>query len=133
MVILIDTNIFLDVYLNRNFPESLFAIKKAIHRQDRIYFSASSYTDFYYIACNQLHNKWLAREYACNLAKQVFFAAVNDECICSALNSEIDDLEDALVDSVAISINADYILTRDKKDFEHSIVKAITPTEFLSL
>ena len=41
------------------------------------------------------------------------------------------DFEDAVVDAVAERNGADYILTRNIKDFAGSSVPAVTPTEFL--
>jgi len=43
------------------------------------------------------------------------------------------DYEDALVAVCADRINADYIVTRNIKDFKNSSVKAITPKDFLQL
>ena len=133
MVILVDTNIILDIYLNRGFDESLKSIEKATKHHDKLFFSSSSFTDFYYIACSETHSKALARKYAIDLAKRIHFADVTGICIYKSLVSEINDLEDALIDTVAFNVKADYILTRNKKDFEQSKVKAITPKEFLSL
>ena len=42
------------------------------------------------------------------------------------------DFEDAVVDAVAERNGADYILTRNIKDFAGSSVPAVTPTEFLA-
>ena len=44
----------------------------------------------------------------------------------------MNDYEDAIIDSIASRENAQYIITRNKKDFEYSKVKAITPKEFLN-
>ena len=36
------------------------------------------------------------------------------------------DFEDAVIDAVAANIHADYILTRNKKDFEHKKMQIAT-------
>lgn len=135
MVILIDTNIFLDIYENRKefIEDSSNALKLAYTKSARLYFSCSSITDFHYNLSKSLHSKEKAKELVADLIKRVSLAQVDGNCIYSAITSKMKDFEDAVIDAVAVSIDADYILTRNKKDFEHSRVKAITPKEFLSL
>ena len=135
MRILVDTNIALDVYLRRE-PyaiESMKAIQKASKNGNRVYFSCSAITDFYYISKKNLNSSEKAHEFIIHLSKHIRLADVNKKVVFLSLTSNIDDFEDAVVDEVAANINADYILTRNKKDFEYSKVKAITPEEFLSL
>ncbi|MBO4682302.1 MAG: PIN domain-containing protein [Bacilli bacterium] len=135
MKILVDTNIFLDIYLKRNafLDDSVNALKYAFLRFDSIFFSCSCLTDFYYNMAKGTHDKDYAKMCTIDVVKHIKLANVDDLCVYSALASNIKDFEDAVVDAVAVSIGADYILTRNKKDFEHSKVKAITPKEFLSL
>ena len=135
MRVLIDTNIALDIYLKREpfITESLKAVQKASKAGNSIYFSCSAITDFYYLSRKNLYSNEEALEFVINLSQHVKLAEVNKRIIFSSFVSQIKDYEDAVIDEVADSINADYILTRNKKDFEHSKVKAITPKEFLSL
>ncbi|MCL1843449.1 MAG: PIN domain-containing protein, partial [Defluviitaleaceae bacterium] len=49
-----------------------------------------------------------------------------------ALASDITDLEDAVVSFAAKRIKADYIVTRNTKDFTNSPVPAMTPADFLN-
>ena len=52
--------------------------------------------------------------------------------IRSALNNEdFSDFEDCLQEECAFAISADYIVTRNTKDFVSSRVPAILPDEFL--
>jgi hypothetical protein len=44
-----------------------------------------------------------------------------------------EDFEDCLQVKCAEAFNANYIVTRNLKDFEHSPVRAITPSELLTL
>ena len=46
---------------------------------------------------------------------------------------EFSDFEDCLQDECAKGIGADYIITRNVKDFEQSKVPAITPEQFLEI
>lgn len=42
------------------------------------------------------------------------------------------DFEDAIQSATALRLNADYIITRNVKNFNKSRVMALTPTEFLN-
>ncbi len=54
--------------------------------------------------------------------------------IFSALdNYEFTDFEDCLQEESAVEAMADYIITRNPKDFEKSRVEIIQPDEFLKL
>ena len=54
------------------------------------------------------------------------------EDIASAINTEITDFEDASQSVCASRINADYIITRNEKDFKKSEVPPINPVDFIS-
>ena len=66
---------------------------------------------------------------------KVFDVAFFDkDSVFDALDKEdFKDFEDCLQDECADSCGADYIVTRNTKDFENSKVRAITPDEFLKL
>jgi hypothetical protein len=57
--------------------------------------------------------------------------AVDEKILNKALVSEIDDFEDAVIEISAKENAAEYILTRNIKDFKKSVVKPITPEELL--
>ena len=50
-----------------------------------------------------------------------------------AFESEMADFEDALIASIAKRNMADFILTRNKRDFINSPVPALTPQEFMEM
>ena len=56
---------------------------------------------------------------------------INEELLNKALNSQIDDFEDAVIEVSAIDRNVDYIITRNIKDFKKSSIPAKTPEEFI--
>ncbi|MBQ7652194.1 MAG: PIN domain-containing protein, partial [Victivallales bacterium] len=68
----------------------------------------------------------------CNLLK---LAVTDMESIQQALaNNFFTDFEDNLQDCCAQSIGADYIVTANVRDYNgHSVVKAVTPSEFLDI
>ena len=67
------------------------------------------------------------------LFKIIDIIDVDKTDIFLAMNSNIRDLEDALVSRCADKARTDYIVTRNVKDFTESKIKAILPNEILSL
>ena len=54
--------------------------------------------------------------------------------IVSAVNNILfDDLEDSMQNEASVSSSLDYIVTRNKSDFEKSSIPAVSPEEFLIL
>ena len=49
------------------------------------------------------------------------------------MSSEIPDFEDAVIDVSACKKNADYIVTRNIKDFRKGTVNAVSPEELLEI
>lgn len=135
MKILYDINVILDILLQRKdfYNDSSLAIKKSITNGDRVYLSSSAVTDIYYVVRKQTSSKEQAVERIKRIAQIFNFAEVNEKNVLSALNSRINDYEDAVVDSVASTIKADYIVSRNKKDFLNSNNVVLTPTEFVKL
>lgn len=133
MKIVIDTNIVLDILLERKdyLENSLLSIKKAIDNGDRLFISASSATDIYYIILKHTGSRIIALDGLKKLAEIATFAEVNDECIYTALYSKLTDFEDAVVDAVATSVSADVILTRNTLDFANSTNTIMAPIDFI--
>ena len=133
MRILIDTNVILDVLLNRKefVNDSLAAIKKAISEGDRVYISSSAATDIYYLIRKQTGSRAKAMEGIKTIAKIMSFADVNEKCILYATQSKIMDFEDAVVDTVAVFTNASLIITRNVTDFKFSRTKVMSPQQYL--
>jgi predicted nucleic acid-binding protein len=58
---------------------------------------------------------------------------VDSSTIEQSLKSEFKDFEDALQYFSAMNENVDYIITRNKKDFEASAIPVLEPQEFVDL
>jgi ribosome maturation protein Sdo1 len=83
----------------------------------KCYFSASSAKDVFYLV--KRHTGSLEK------AKK---AIVSISAFATFCDTTKQDVENALQ-----SIMVDFVITRNKKDFASSIVKAITPAEFLEI
>ena len=129
MVVLFDTNVILDLLFKRKdfYQDSANAVIKCKENGDRLYVSASAITDIYYLLRKNTKRNDIAYEGVKKVVQIFQVAEVNSICISKALKSKICDFEDAVVDSVASYIKADYIVTRNTKHFSDSRHPAIEP------
>jgi len=134
MRIMIDTNIILDILLERKplVTGSLQAINRTIERNDTCFISVSAVTDIYYVLRKATHSEEIAHRQLKKIATIAHCTDVLTLDAEKAMESDISDFEDALVDAVAYRICCDYILTRNIADYSCSKVPAVTPEEFLN-
>lgn len=133
MVLLIDTNIVLDVLLNRpEFVKASSMIWKLCEtEQAKGYISTLTYANMMYVMRKQLPPDQIAEVFRkINLIFE--FADFSRSVLESAANMKWKDFEDAVQSATAESVHADYIITRNLKDFTRSKVMAFTPTELLA-
>lgn len=67
-----------------------------------------------------------------DLRSHIHVVVVGQDCVDAALHLRPKDFEDALQYFAAKQANADYIITRNKKDFGFSDIPVLEPSEFLS-
>ena len=60
-------------------------------------------------------------------------AAPHSAVVDAVRNESFPDFEDCLQEKCALQVNADYIVTRNVKDYETSQVKAVTPAEMIEI
>lgn len=135
MKVLIDTNVIVDALTSREpwkeSAEKIFLM--AANRIMDVYITASSATDIYYLVRKYLHNTEQARQVMGKLYSLVGILAVTgDDCV-DALASAVSDYEDAVVERAAVKADMDYIITRNVKDYQEAMIKAILPDDFSAL
>lgn len=133
MVLLIDTNIILDVLLNRSeFAKSSSIIWKLCEtEQAKGYISTLTYANMMYIMRKQMTPEQIEEIFSkLNLIFE--FADLSFAIMEKAVRMKWNDFEDAIQSATAESIHADYIITRNLKDFNKSKVMALMPTELLA-
>ncbi len=134
MKVLFDTNIILDVLLDREpFAEhSSFLMSKVEQTEINGFLCATTVTTIHYLL-----TKYLDKKNAINSTHSIMglfeIAPVNRLVIEDALNSKFTDFEDSVLHESARHAGVEYILTRNIKDFKKSKIPAFTPTEFLSM
>ncbi|UTC56815.1 PIN domain-containing protein [Treponema sp. OMZ 305] len=133
MHILIDTNVVLDVLLDRPlFVDDAAAILSIPESIVYKYISASAITDIYYVAYKELRNKQKVKDIIKRLLSLIHIADVSEENILFALESDWNDFEDSVQNAVAESHNFDAIITRNSTDFKNSNLKILSPKDFLN-
>lgn len=134
--LMIDTNVILDILLKskRFFKDSNNAVNRARAKQMECFVSASAVTDIFFILQKKLGaNTDNPKEGLERMRQLVTVVDVMAIDIQAAMSDAIPDFEDAVIHTVAARINADYILTRNFKDFTGSTVPILTPKGFLKL
>lgn len=133
MVLLIDTNVVLDVLLNRpEFVKASSMIWKICEtEQAKGYISALTYANMMYVMRKQLTSEQI-EEVFCKLNLIFEFVDFSSAVLERAVNMKWKDFEDAVQSATAESVHADYIITRNLKDFTQSKVMAFTPAELLA-
>lgn len=135
MVVLIDTNVLLDFLLGRDpyFSNADKIIKLCAEQKIQGFMAAHSIPNMFYILRKDMSVE-TRREVLLNLCDILAIQAIDSVKVIAALkNSAFIDLEDCLQNDCTEEIKADYIVTRNIKDFEISEIPAILPEDFLKL
>ena len=131
MKILIDTNIALDILLKRrDYPNAEIIYSLAEENKIACYISASAITDIFFLAKGALGKK-PAKDALKSLLQVFKPSTVTDSHIYQALDLEWNDFEDSVQYVIGESFAADYIVTRNARDYSSGSIPAVTPEEFL--
>ncbi|MCH8513054.1 MAG: PIN domain-containing protein [Kiritimatiellae bacterium] len=128
MKIFVDTDVLLDVALNR----------KAFVAESAEVLRWASRTGKGAIAWHSLSNcayllKGDGRDFLVNLLGIVQVVTCGQPEALRALRLPMNDLEDALQATAALAFGADWIVTRNGPDFRNSPVPALSPADFLKI
>lgn len=131
---LIDTNIILDVLCQRErfFENSSMVFKFCEMKKLDGVISALSIPNLVYIMRKELDHDAIKIV----LQKLSLIFKIEDLKAADLLKAAVmdfKDYEDALQSVCAERTNADFIISRNVKDFQNSSVKAVTPEEFLNM
>lgn len=128
MRLVLDTNILIDISIGRepyvNSATKLFEL--GYLGEFELWIGSSQITDLIYVITEggKASLAAEARETMRSLRKSVHVYATNEADFDAVQNSTWDDLEDAFVFQTAMQVKADAIITRDKKGFQKSCLKA---------
>lgn len=132
MKVLIDTNIIMDVLADREgFAEpasQLFKLCEVGKVQGIVY--ALSIANIVYIMRKELARSQI-EEVISKLGAIFTLADMKADDLKKAAALPMDDFEDALQSVCASRMKADFIVTRNLKDFKNSKIMAIKPSELI--
>lgn len=135
MVILVDTNILMDVIANRE-PYAEYGkkiLEKCARREVVGIMAAHSIPNLFYILRKNF-SQGERRALLKDLCAIFRISDLNTKKIMAALdNDKFLDFEDCLQEECAVEEIADYIVTRNPGDFTESRVKVIQPEELMRL
>ena len=131
-VVLIDLNILLDVLQKREpFFETSAGLLAAVESgQVRGYVAAHSLTTLFYLI-QKGKSSADARAMITNLLQFFKIAPVDQSTLEQALNLDIRDFEHAVQMISAVQCKADFLVTRNAKDYQPALLPVIQPVDFL--
>ncbi len=133
MKLLIDANILLDVLQNRepHVQASSVVWKLCETEKAKGYVSALTFANLVYIMRKEFDPKKIGETLEA-LSLIFEFVDFNVSDLTHAAELKWDDFEDAVQSVTAERVHADYIITRNVRDYAKSKVVAFTPSELIA-
>jgi predicted nucleic acid-binding protein len=133
MKVLFDTNVILDVLLDRKpFSDTASYLFSKVENSEIIgYICATTVATIHYLAVKAV-GPHAASGHIRTLLSLFVIAPVNRVVLENALSSRFGDFEDAVIHEAARHAGADYIVTRNLSDFKESKLTVFEPTEFIN-
>ena len=134
MKILFDTNVILDVLLDRepysNVASKLLSLVEKGELKGLL--GATTVTTLFYLA-SKVAGKAKARVEINKLLSIFEIAPVNQTVLIEAIKSKFNDFEDAVLHESAKQSNAQGIVTRNSKDFQKATLSIYNPEELFKM
>ncbi|MBE9264001.1 PIN domain-containing protein [Microcystis sp. LEGE 00066] len=132
MKVLVDTNIIIDIALERQpyFTNSETVLAFVEQGQIEGYISASTISDLYYLIRKQ-KGRDLTIEFLQEILTFCQIATVNKAAIIMAFITNFQDFEDSIQYSTAVVNKLDAIITRNPQDFPIITPRIITPEQLI--
>lgn len=133
--VFLDTNAVIDVLLEREeFMDDVFRILSQADRKEIVVYCStlSIATASYFMERAKMpHNVLISKlDLFCQICE---LATVDSSVVKQALQSSFSDFEDALQYYSALNAQADFIITRNGKDFALSKIPVMTASEYLAM
>jgi len=133
MKVLFDTNIILDVLLDREpfSNDAAFLLSKVEQLEIIGFICATTITTIHYIIRKALGAQAASRHIQ-SLLSLFTIAPVNSVVLKNAAASKFEDFEDAVLHEAACHAGAKYIVTRNTADFKNSKLPVFGPRECIN-
>jgi predicted nucleic acid-binding protein len=133
--VLVDTNVIMDYIADREpyAAQAYDVVALCINKTISGCIAAHTILNLFYILRKELTVEDRKKAFM-TLCRIFTVVGIDRAKVVSALMSEdFSDFEDCLQNECAKSFNADYVITRNKKDFVGGSIPAVKPSEFLKL
>ena len=136
MRILIDTNVFLDFFLEREnqFEDAETVFKNCFKQHHQIFITSMSLRDIGYAIQRTTHDHKKAKEFQIStyqICSKVI--GISSDDAIESLYSEVNDYEDSLQVEAAKREMLDLIITDNVKDFRFADFPVLSPKDFNSI
>ena len=133
MIVLVDTDVLIDVVLDRApFADHAAALLDALERgPSRGWLAWHSISNFYYLV-SATQGRAATFTFLDELTQFLDVAPTTRDHLRRALKFELKDFEDAMQVGAATACGADFIATRNVRDFRKSPIPAVTPAQALA-
>ncbi|MEW5828303.1 MAG: PIN domain-containing protein [Chloroflexota bacterium] len=134
MRVVIDLNVLLDVLQRREpfYANSARVLAAAEMGEIEAFMPAHAATTLFYLLA-KYNGAGQARVALTDLLQFIRVAATDQTTIEQALNLPYPDFEDAVLMMAAVQCGAQYVITRNIKDYAAGPLPALQPPEFLTL
>ena len=131
--ILIDIDVILDVLARREpfFAPAANLWAKVENKHIRAYLASHKITTLFYLI-RKVKDKKFAEECVRDLLSVFEIAPVDKSTLLLALKPDFKDFEDAVQYAAAKQVNADFIITRNIKNYRKSDIPVMSPDSFLA-
>ena len=133
MRVLIDTNVIMDLIIKRepHVDDAKKIVAMVAKRTIHGCIAAHTVPNLYFILRKHLAIEE-RRDILLKVCKMFTVVGIDTKKLESALqNNDFNDFEDCLQSECAKDFEADFIITRNIKDFNGSVIPAIEPSEFI--
>ena len=132
--VLFDVNVVLDVLGARDphLQKSAAALSLAANKRVRGFVAGHTITTLHYLLERELGPAKTRRALS-DLLSFLGVAAVDEDRIRHALALGWRDFEDAVQAACAEEVEAEYLVTRNKRDFKKASMKVVSPAELVAL
>lgn len=134
MKLLIDTNVILDMVLNRSSCDiSMELFRKIKETGASAYITASSVTDIFYILRKETHDVSQTYVIMKNIFRLVAVLSVTEKDIQDALELKWKDFEDCVQYMTGKNRGMDYIITVNCKDYVDALLPVMAPVAWIEM
>ena len=134
MIVLLDTDVIIDVALDRTpYSEPAAALLDRLEQEPRsAYVAWHSIANFYYLV-RPTRGHGRTKDFILDLLNFVEVARTGTRDLTLAARLDMKDFEDAMQVAAALACNANVIATRNVGDYKKSPVRALTPAKLFDL